>query len=91
MYLGDSSQILIGEDVVVMGSPQGFKGTVSKGIISASRGDLIQITAPISPGSSGGPVLNAYGEVIGIVKALYAEGLSQNINFAIPINFIKHK
>jgi tetratricopeptide (TPR) repeat protein len=77
----------VGERIIVYGSPLGLEKTVSDGIISAIRevpgyGKLIQITAPISPGSSGSPVLNMNGEVIGIATFQMIEG--QNLNFAIP-------
>lgn len=82
-----SSKPRIGEDIWAFGSPMGFQNTVSKGNVSSFRTvdgqELIQLTAPISSGSSGGPVTNTEGEVVGIVVALYSEG--QNINFAIPI------
>jgi hypothetical protein len=78
---------LPGERVVVIGSPFGFEQTVSDGIVSTIREDspfgrIIQITAPISPGSSGSPVLNMRGEVIGVATVTFAGG--QNLNFAIP-------
>jgi len=77
----------VGERIIVYGSPLGLEKTVSDGIISAIRevpgyGKLIQITAPISHGSSGSPVLNMKGEVIGIATFQFIEG--QNLNFAIP-------
>ena len=77
----------IGERIIVYGSPLGLENTVSDGIVSAIRdipdyGRIIQITAPISPGSSGSPVLNMQGEVIGIATFQLVEG--QNLNFAIP-------
>lgn len=74
----------IGDTVYEVGNPEGLEGTFSQGIISGLRGtDYIQITAPISPGSSGGPVINQYGEVIGIATSFNKEG--QNLNFAIPV------
>jgi len=77
----------VGENIIVYGSPLGLENTVSDGIVSAIRdvpdyGRIIQITAPISPGSSGSPVLNMSGEVIGIATFQFIEG--QNLNFAIP-------
>ena len=101
--LGDSSQLKIGRQVYAIGNPIGyeFKRTVTSGIISAVNrtikieddedvsyiSDLIQTDATINPGNSGGPLVNKYGEVIGIntVKITSAEG----IGFAIPINVIK--
>jgi tetratricopeptide (TPR) repeat protein len=76
-----------GETVVVIGNPYGLEGSVSNGIVSAVReisgyGKIIQITASISPGSSGSPVVNLAGQVIGIATLQAAEG--QNLNFAVP-------
>ncbi len=77
----------VGERVIVIGSPLGLERTVSDGIVSAVReipdfGKIIQITAPVSSGSSGSPVINMKGEVIGVATFLIVEG--QNLNFAIP-------
>jgi hypothetical protein len=81
----------IGQKVYVIGSPQGLPATISDGIISGMRDfegyKLIQMSAPISPGSSGGPVLNSRGELIGISVLQYKEG--QNLNFAIPMDNLK--
>lgn len=76
-----------GIPVAVIGSPLGLEGTVSNGIVSAKRemgdfGEVLQITAPISHGSSGSPVLNEKGEVIGVASAFIAKG--QNLNIAVP-------
>jgi tetratricopeptide (TPR) repeat protein len=78
---------LEGESVVVIGNPFGLEGSVSNGIVSAVReisgyGRIIQITAPISPGSSGSPVVNMFGQVIGVATLQAAEG--QSLNFAVP-------
>ncbi len=78
---------VVGERIAVIGSPLGLERTVSDGIISAVReipsfGKIYQITAPISPGSSGSPVVNMKGDVIGIATFQFVEG--QNLNFAIP-------
>lgn len=77
----------VGEQIVVIGNPLGLEQTVSDGIVSAVReipifGKIIQISAPISPGSSGSPVVNLKGEVIGVATFQMVEG--QNLNFAIP-------
>ena len=77
----------VGERVFVIGTPLGLEKTVSDGIVSAVRevpqfGKIIQLTAPISPGSSGSPVLNMKGAVIGVATFFVIEG--QNLNFAIP-------
>ena len=90
--LGDSDTVEIGDRVYVAGNPKGFfEGTFSDGIISAIRGDSIskrlQMTAPVSSGSSGGPILNDNGEVIGVSFATFRGG--QNLNFAIPSNYLK--
>ena len=76
-----------GESIVVIGNPLGLEGSVSDGIVSAVReisgyGKIIQITAPISPGSSGSPVVNMAGQVIGVATLQAAEG--QSLNFAVP-------
>lgn len=76
-----------GESIVVIGNPYGLEGSVSNGIVSAVReisgyGKIIQITASISPGSSGSPVVNMAGQVLGIATLQAAEG--QNLNFAVP-------
>lgn len=93
--LGNSDNIRVGERVVAIGSPFGLENTVSEGIISAVRtvptdeGDvkIIQTSAPVSPGNSGGPLFNSSGEVIGIVIFQLVRG--QNLNFAIPINYVQ--
>ena len=80
----------IGEKIYAIGSPKGLSGTISEGIVSGIRSlenkSLIQITAPISPGSSGGPVINNKGEVIGVAVGTLTSG--QNLNFAIPVNLL---
>ncbi len=89
--LGDSDTVQVGESVYAVGNPQGLEGTFSQGIVSSIRGigsdRILQITAPISPGSSGGPVLNTQGEVIGVSVATFTGG--QNLNFAIPAKYLK--
>lgn len=89
--LGDSDMITVGEEIVAIGNPAGLEGTVSNGIVSGIRKadgfKFIQITAPVSPGSSGGPVFNSTGKVIGMATAYLDIG--QNLNFALPINYLK--
>jgi hypothetical protein len=84
LKLGQSTDAVEGQRVLVIGSPEGLQGTVSDGIISAFRENrsMIQITAPISPGSSGSPVMNESGEVIGVATMVTKAG--QNLGFAIP-------
>jgi hypothetical protein len=83
---------LIGDKIFVAGNPQGLTGTFSDGIVSSVRTieekNLIQITAPISPGSSGGPVVNDNGELIGVAVGAYTNG--QNLNFAIPVDIVQN-
>ena len=90
LSLGDSDVVKIGATVYVAGNPKGLEGTFSDGIISSRRDkytkERLQMTAPISPGSSGGPVLNSKGEVIGIAF-MTIEG-EQNLNFAISSKYL---
>lgn len=90
MTLNQGNVPEIGEKIYAIGNPKGFNGTFSEGIISGIRSfdknQVLQITAPISPGSSGGPVLNLNGEVVGVAFATYSEG--QNLNFAIPVKYL---
>jgi S1-C subfamily serine protease len=100
--LGDSDRLQVGEDVVAIGSPLSLESTVSNGIVSGIRTKtkdafdvadpqggqkILQITAPISHGSSCGPLFNLAGEVVGITSAALVSG--ENLNFAVPINAVK--
>jgi S1-C subfamily serine protease len=91
LRIGDSNTLEVGDTVFAVGNPQGLEGTFSQGIVSGIRAigpeKLLQITAPISPGSSGGPVLNTKGHVVGVSVATFRGG--QNLNFAIPSNYLK--
>lgn len=93
LTLGDSDRLQVGEEVVAIGSPLSLESTVSNGIVSAIRtvedegGKFLQITVPISPGSSGGPLFNMSGKVVGITTSHIKGG--ENLNFAIPINDVK--
>jgi tetratricopeptide (TPR) repeat protein len=87
LILGESL-VNVGDTIYAVGNPEGLEGTLSQGIVSGIRqiGDnrYIQITASLSHGSSGGPVLNKAGEVIGISVGSLTSG--QNLNFAIPVS-----
>lgn len=89
--LADSNSVQVGEPVYAVGNPKGLEGTFSEGIVSSIRkgkfGTVLQITAPISAGSSGGPVLNEKGDVVGVSFASLREG--QNLNFALPSFYVK--
>ena len=91
-----SSTLQVGDSVIVVGTPYGLEGSMSEGIVSAlnrtlttseySIGNVIQTTAPLNPGNSGGPLLNYQGQAIGMVTAIAQE--SQGIGFAIPSDTI---
>ncbi len=87
LQMGDSNRVRVGEKIVAIGSPLGLQNTLSEGIVSGLRGGIIQMSDPISPGSSGGAVFDKHGKVIGISVATVADG--QNLNFAVPINWAK--
>jgi hypothetical protein len=88
--LGDCTAAQVGQRVYTMGHPLGQTATFSDGLVSALRTvedvSVIQITAPISVGSSGGPVMNPAGEVIGIATMMLRGG--QNLNFAVPVQYV---
>ena len=90
--LGNSSDVAIGERVVTIGNPLGLESTVSDGLVSSWRKigpgfKILQISVPLSQGSSGGPLFTLKGKVVGITTASVAQG--QNLNFAVPINYLK--
>ena len=96
--LGDSDMLQVGEEVVAIGNPLGLDQTLTHGVISGMDRllpgfplnlmlPLIQTDAAINPGSSGGPLVNRCGEVVGLASALLAD--AKNIGFAIPINVVK--
>jgi S1-C subfamily serine protease len=102
LELGESESLKTGAPVAVYGCPQGLTGTLSNGILSSRRsepeivgpsaangGCLLQITAPISPGSSGSPVIDQTGKVIGVAVAILNGKATQNLNFVIPVETVK--
>lgn len=93
--LGNADDMSVGQGIIVIGAPMdpSLAGTVSDGLVAASRmfdgARHIQISAPTSPGNSGGPVLTEEGQVIGlVVSGMAAEG-AENLNFALPINYVR--
>ena len=94
---GDSDALQMGEVVLAMGNPLGFQHSVTSGLISAKERvsprahnrmvNFLQTDSAINPGSSGGPLVNLYGEVVGINTAIIQQ--AQLIGFAIPINTVK--
>jgi len=92
LTLSASALPAIGTRVFAIGSPHGLKNSVSEGVVSGYRrlpkGKVIQTTAAISPGSSGGPLLDTNGDVIGVTTFQHAEG--QNLNFAVPASAVRH-
>jgi len=88
LQLGSGVNPVVGDTVYVVGNPLGLEGTFSEGIVSGIRSvgsdSILQMTAPISPGSSGGPVMDGSGKVIGIAEATFRDG--QNLNLAVPVS-----
>jgi Tfp pilus assembly protein PilF len=90
--VGNSDNLRVGQKIYAIGSPFGFENTITEGIISGLRSSpdstqkYMQISAPISKGSSGGAIVNAKGELIGISTMVLSDKTAQNINFAILIN-----
>jgi serine protease Do len=91
--VGNSDDIAVGDEVVAIGNPLGmFDYTISSGLISQIRPvsetvTLLQISVPISQGSSGGPLFNQFGEVIGVTTGIIQAG--QNLNIAVPTNYLR--
>lgn len=89
LELAGEGEVTVGEAVAAMGSPLGLEATLSTGVVSATRKlgsgvDVIQTSAPISQGSSGGPLFRKDGKVIGVTSASLSEG--QNLNFAVAVD-----
>jgi hypothetical protein len=90
LALGPTASPTVGDHVYVVGNPLGLEGTFSEGIVSGVRSigtdSILQMTAPISPGSSGGPVMDNTGAVIGVSVATFQDG--QNLNLAVPVSYL---
>ncbi len=92
LELGDAKSVSVGSTVYAIGNPQGLEGSISQGIVSFYYREIdntpfMQITAPISPGSSGGALLDSSGRVIGVTTGGIVTG--QSLNLAVPINYLK--
>ena len=97
--MGNSDEILVGEDVIAVGNPFGLIQTVTSGIVSAKGRsnvgineyeNFIQTDAAINPGNSGGPLVNLRGEIVGVNSAIFTRsGGYQGIGFAVPINMAR--
>jgi S1-C subfamily serine protease len=91
LKLAGGENVAVGDTVYAVGNPLGLEGTFTRGIVSGIRHSktdaFLQISAPISPGSSGGPVLNSKGQVIGVATSTFKGG--QNLNFAVPSTYVK--
>ena len=89
--LGNSRRVKTGQRVIAIGNPLGLENTVSDGLVSSIREadgiKLLQISVPLSSGSSGGPLFDTKGRVVGITTASLTQG--QNLNFAVPVNYVK--
>jgi len=86
LALGHERDVAVGDEIYVVGNPFGLEGSISVGIVSGIRTldskTRLQVTAPMSPGNSGGPIVDSKGRVVGIAVSQVAAG--QNVNFAIP-------
>lgn len=91
--LGDSDSVEVGERVLSIGNPLGLEHTLTDGLVSQRRTYMgrqwIQMTAPVSPGNSGGPLFNMKGKVIGVTTAIVGPVIGQNLNLAVPVNTLK--
>lgn len=88
---GQDQDLAIADKLYAIGNPHGLEGTFSEGLLSSIRRvdneTMLQISAPISQGSSGGPVLDEHGHVVGVAVGMLKDG--QNLNFAIPVRYVE--
>lgn len=93
--LGETRGLLVGQNVYALGSPAGLELTLSAGLVSSLRRDddqrlmMIQTSAPISPGSSGGGLFDDQARLIGLTTMTLASASAQNLNFALPVDWIR--
>lgn len=97
VVLGDSENVTVGEHILTIGNPLGLEHTLTDGLVSSRRlfdgRPMIQMSVPVSPGNSGGPVFDMHGHVVGIATLQVGGGLfgrAQNLNMAAPINQLKN-
>jgi serine protease Do len=94
LKLGDSDAVVVGERAISIGNPLGLDHTLTDGLVSARRmyegKAWIQMSVPVSPGNSGGPLFNMRGEVIGVTTAQIGGvlGRAQNLNIAVPVKVL---
>jgi hypothetical protein len=94
--LGDSDAVTVGERIIAIGNPLGLEYTLTDGLVSSRRmlegKPMIQMSVPVSPGNSGGPVINLHGQVIGVTTLQITGGpfgRAQNLNMAVPIKALR--
>jgi S1-C subfamily serine protease len=94
--LGDSDAVTVGERIIAIGNPLGLEYTLTDGLVSSRRilegKPMIQMSVPVSPGNSGGPVINMHGQVIGVTTLQITGGpfgRAQNLNMAVPIKALR--
>jgi S1-C subfamily serine protease len=89
------ASVQAGEKIYVIGHPEGLNFSVSNGIVSRTPGnDVLQISAPVSPGNSGGPVYDEYGNLLGVVTSKVARSVepeAENLNFAVSTDALLHE
>jgi serine protease Do len=87
LYRSSHHPTEVGDPVLAMGSPFGFEGTVTTGVVSALRGNFVQTDAAVNPGNSGGPLVNRWGEVIGVTSLRFGSGVA----FAVRVELLCEK